>query len=183
MNNKHLACFVLMMFLVIELYAVFMMHSKASAMKQEAADGQAAAETATSDVNIKKAALNGLKVRTEPLVLFLNEWDPFLRQVSSAERGEQLIEALIKQAGVMCIDRRYSKGSATGLSYLPGTLSASLLLEDDYARTLQWLGDLESSLPASRVMTCTLSKGQNSNDVRMQLTVELPLVEAAVAAK
>ena len=59
------------------------------------------------------------------------------------------------------------------------TLQARLVFEDDYIKTLNWLGNLEGSMPAIRVSSCRLSKGQSGNDIKMELTVDVPIVEDA----
>ena len=58
------------------------------------------------------------------------------------------------------------------------TLNAKLVFEDDYVKTLNWLADLDGSLPAIRVSNCKLSKGQSGNDIKMELSLDIPIINS-----
>ena len=45
------------------------------------------------------------------------------------------------------------------------TLLASLTVQDDFAKTLNWLGELERKLPVARVTSCRIKKGDAGNRV------------------
>ena len=56
-------------------------------------------------------------------------------------------------------------------------LNAQIVLEDDYVKVFNWLAKLESSVPSARVSSCKLTKGQSGNDLKMDLSIDLPIVK------
>ena len=63
-----------------------------------------------------------------------------------------------------------------GNDSIPKTMRAYLTFEDDYARLLNWLGDLEVKMPTVRTSSARLSKGTRANDLRMEIVLEQPLL-------
>ena len=45
-------------------------------------------------------------------------------------------------------------------------------------KALNWLADLEGSLPAVRVSNCKLTKGQSGNDIKMELSLDIPIINS-----
>jgi hypothetical protein len=185
MNNKHLACVFIGLIIFAQLYCVVMVKSKRDAMSTEAEAASLAAEGASQQVTIASTQLTGLKARTEAIRQYLSIWDPFLRKSESEERGQTLIDDLIRQGGVTQLSGKYDPAPNAGNTYIPKVVKAELLFEDDYHKTLEWLGEVERSLPAARISKCRLTKGTTSNDVKMEISLELPIVaqEGAAAPK
>jgi len=179
MNNKHLACVFIGLIIFAQLYCVVMVKSKRDAMISEAESARLAADGARQQVTIADTQLTGLKTRTQAIRHYLAIWDPYLRRSDTEERGQTLIDDLIRQGGVTQLSGKYDPAPNTGNAYIPKIVKAELLFEDDYHKTLQWLGDVERSLPAARISKCRLTKGTTSNDVKMEMTIELPVVDDA----
>jgi len=182
MNNKHLACVFLGLLIFAQLYCVVMVKSKRDAMTSEAESASLAAEGARQQVTIASTQLTGLKTRTEAIRQYLGIWDPFLRKSDTEERGQTLIDDLIRQGGVTQLSGKYDPAPNAGNGYIPKVVKAELLFEDDYHKTVEWLGEVERSLPAARISKCRLTKGTTSNDIKLEMTIELPVVEQADAA-
>jgi hypothetical protein len=72
-----------------------------------------------------------------------------------------------------------SSVQSTAGQTIPQIVRAHLTIEDDFAKTLNWLGDVESKLPISRVSNLDISRGQSGNDVRVNAVVDIPLAVAA----
>ena len=66
-------------------------------------------------------------------------------------------------------------------SAIQSRLNAQLVLEDDYVKVFNWLAKFEASVPAARVSSCKLSKGQSGNDLRMDLSLDLPITNEGKA--
>jgi len=64
-----------------------------------------------------------------------------------------------------------------GNESIPKTMKAYLTFEDDYARLLNWLGDLEVKMPTLRTSSVRLAKGTRANDLRMEVVLEQPLLK------
>jgi hypothetical protein len=183
MKAKHLACIFIGLIIFLQLYGVFIIRGKAEAMKAEAGAANDAAQAAQQQVNINTIALNGQKVRTDAVRKYLQVWEPYLRQSANEERGQTMIDELIRQGGLQAIDRKYNSSPMTGSTFVPKVVRAELLFEDDYHKSVEWLGELERAYPACRIFKCRLTKGSNANDIKMELTVDLPIVDDTQAAK
>lgn len=179
MNNKHLACVVIAMAIFFQLYAIFFVNQKADAMKQHADEARTAADSARQMVNMGNIRLVGLKSQTEALRKYLAVWTPYMEQSSDEERGQALIDDIIRRSRVQLINGKYDPVQNPGSSYVNKLIRAELLFEDDYHKSLQWLGELERALPASRITKCRINKGTNANDIKIELTVDLPVVPAS----
>jgi hypothetical protein len=177
MNNKHLACVIIGLMIFAQIYTVIVINGKADAMKQEAETARGAAEAAQQTVNVETIQLTSLKAKTAPLRKYLGVWDPYLRQSSNEERGQTMIDEMIRQGSVQSLDRKYNAAINANNAYIPKVVRADLLFEDDYHKSVEWLGEVERSFPASRVSRCRLTKGTNANDIKMELTIDLPIVE------
>ena len=70
-----------------------------------------------------------------------------------------------------------------GGGYVSGMLRGQITVEDDFARCMQWLGSLEQNLPASRVSHCKVAKGSKDNDIKLEVTIDLPLTKTETAKK
>jgi hypothetical protein len=182
MNNKHLACLFIGLVIFAQLYCVVMVKSKRDAMMSEADSATLAADGARQQATIIGTQLNALKSRTEAIRQYLAVWEPYLRRSDTEERGQMLIDELIRQGGVTQLSGKYDPSPNAGNTYIPKIVKAELLFEDDYHKTLEWLGEVERSLPAARISKCRLTKGTTSNDIKMEMTVELPLVQPDPAA-
>jgi hypothetical protein len=184
MKAKHVACIIIGLLVFAQLYGVFVIHSKAEAMKAEASVANDAAQAAQQELNRSTMALNGQKVRTDAIRKYLHVWEPYLRQSANEERGQTMIDELIRQGGLQAIDRKYNASPMTGSVYVPKVVRAELLFEDDYHKSVEWLGELERAYPSCRIFKCRLTKGSNANDIKMELTVDLPIVDdTQLAAK
>src|SRR5687767_13620009 len=100
MNNKHLACVLIGLMICAQIYIVILINGKAEGMKQEADTARAAAETAQHTVSVETIRLDTLKAKTAPLRKYLGIWDPYLRQSSNEERGQTMIDEMIRQGSV-----------------------------------------------------------------------------------
>jgi hypothetical protein len=54
-------------------------------------------------------------------------------------------------------------------------------LEDEYAKVLNWLGDLEKRLPLARVIACQLTGGSSVRQIQLSVTVENPIVNLSAS--
>lgn len=183
MNNKQIACIVIGMLIAVQLYTIMMVKGKADVMKQQSADAVAASDSARQQVNISRIQLTSQKTKTEPVRKYLEIWNPYLQQSASEERSQSIVDELIRKGGVQLLTGKYDSVPNQGNAYITNVVRAELLFEDDYHKTLEWLGEIERTLPASRISKCRLSKGTNANDIKMEMTVELPVVADPAAPK
>ena len=89
--------------------------------------------------------------------------------------GEALINMKIKEAKIITLSQVFDSFDREDGSAIQSRLNAQLVLEDDYVKVFNWLAKFEGSVPAARVSSCKLSKGQSGNDLRMDLSLDLPI--------
>lgn len=179
MNNKHLACAFLGMVVAAMVYGTMMFNNKVKAADEEREVAERANEGAVQALNAQRQSLSFLKKKTKGLRDYLDAWEPHLRQVRDAQFGESLINLHIKRGNMVTLSSRFNARPHDKGGTIPQRLVGTLVFEDDYGKSLNWLADLEGALPASRISSCRLTKGQSGNDVKMELSIDVPILTVA----
>lgn len=178
MNHKHFACAIIGSLIALMMWVTMNVQTKMAAMEAEKRQAETAANNATAMGQAKEIALRKLKAETAGIRAYLERWTPFLKLTESQDTAELRLMERIKQGGLVVLNQRYQVMPVKKGSHIKKTLRGTVTFEDDFARCMQWLGSLEEFLPASRVTTCRMSKGQNENDLKMELTIDVPLTGA-----
>ena len=179
MNNKHMACTVLGMAIIGMAYATMGFHNKLKLAKDEEQAAKTAYDSAVFGCNAQQRSFIILREKTKAIREYLAQWEPHLKQTRNPQFGEALINLRIKQDDIITLSQGFETVEQDKGGTIEKTLQARLVFEDDYIKTLNWLANLEGSMPAIRVTSCRLSKGQSGNDIKMELTVDVPIVEDA----
>ena len=58
-----------------------------------------------------------------------------------------------------------------------------LVLVGEYAKLFRWLGNIERDIPTSRVTNCLVTKPAGDQEIRMELTIEVPVLEVPEVAE
>jgi len=179
MNNKHLACAFLGMVIAAMAYGTMMFNTKVEAADEEREVAQRAHDGAVQARDAQRQSLAFLKKKTKGLRDYLKAWEPHLRQVRDSQFGESLVNLHIKRGNMMTLSSRFNARAHDKGGTIPQRLVGNLVFEDDYGKSLNWLADLEGALPASRVSSCRITKGQSGNDVKMELSLDIPILTVA----
>jgi hypothetical protein len=183
MNNKHIACLVILFVCVLIVQGVSMVRKRAIAMQTTAEAARREAESASVDLNAQRAILDDIKRKSSDLLSYLDAWEPHLSRLSTPEASELNVNALLKQANLILLAQRFevvpnkadisvpNAASAT----IPQLVRAHLTIEDDFIKSINWLGEIESKLPLARVSELELARGQTGNDLRMDVVVDIPM--------
>jgi hypothetical protein len=178
MNGKKLACVLLLLFVAIITYGVQIMHQKTVAKRDEA-------ETAITDLRAAEDALNIANITTEKLkgdsadlLKFLQSWTPYVERVQTQSEVEEAILASLRNSNMLIMSSKFELKQSTGKELLlPKIVRASLVLEDEFARTLNWLGEIERRVPLTRVVSCRLTGGENNRQIHTEISLEVPLAD------
>ena len=54
-------------------------------------------------------------------------------------------------------------------------MRATLVFDDSHAKLLNWIGQMEKIKPTMRIGRLELAKGSRGDDLRMEVTLEVPL--------
>jgi len=187
MNNKHIACLVILLIGVLLVQGVMMVRTRALAKQSAAEDARRETDTAREGLATQRAILDDLKRKSAGLIQYLNEWEPHFERLSSAEASELNVNALIKEASLVLLAQRFeilpnkvssTNGAAGASPVIPQIARAHLTIEDDFLKTINWLGDVESKMPIARVSNLDIVRGQSGNDVRVNVVIDVPLAAA-----
>ncbi|MBK8040697.1 MAG: hypothetical protein IPK22_26730 [Verrucomicrobiaceae bacterium] len=182
MNPKQLACFILMALIGVIMYSAQIVHQKVTAMRQEADDAESAAtnaETERSTAEIKTAVL---KTETEEIRRFLRAWLPAVEKIQTQQEVEQTIELSLREGGIGLVRQRRTepKGSTTN-KLIPKSVVTTLTIEEEYAKVLNWLGDIERRLPLSRMKIVQITGGSTARQLKLDVSFETPIFDLTSA--
>ena len=183
MNNKHIACLLILFLCAMTVQGVMMVRKRAVSMQAAAETARKDAEAAAVALRAQSAILDDLTRKSSHLLEYLDAWEPHLPGSPPRNAGELDVSALIKQAGLILLAQRFEvvpNKSNTSVpnsadETIPQIVRAHLTIEDDFIKSINWLGELESKLPSARISNLELARGQSGNDLRMNLVVDVPL--------
>ena len=182
MNGKKLACVLLLMIIGALAYFGQVGHKKAEAKRAEAFTAVGEKTTAENDLRLTEIKLTTMKAESEDLRRFLQSWSPFAERTQTQGEVEQSVLASLRNANLLVLSNKFEMKSGTkGISFLPKTVRAAVVLEDDYAKTVNWIGEIERKLPMARMTSCRLSGGDNGRQVHAEITLEVPLADLKLA--
>ena len=176
MSSKHLAVLLVGLMILGLSQLTFLMRDRLADVQKEDTSAREAAENAAAALINERNSLSTLRAGSHDLIMFLNAWEPYFSTMNTPESAELNISMRLKEAGLVTLAQRYELVPNRGDTNIPRIMRANLVIEDDYAATLNWLGGIESKLPTLRVSNLRLTKGQAGNDIRLEVVFEVPLV-------
>lgn len=183
MNPKQLACVVLMALIGVITYAAQIVHKKVAVMKKSAEDAKAAAVTADDARQMAEIQTATTKANTEEIRNFLKAWTPHIDRVQTEQEVSGAIEFSLRDRGISLVSASKTEvRTARENKVIPKSVLASLVIEDEYSKVLNWLGDVEKRLPLARVKATRISGGSTPQQLRMDVSLEVPLVNLASEA-
>lgn len=183
MNPKQIACFVLMAFIGVIVYVAQIVHQKVTAMRQEAEDAETAAanaETERSTAEIKTAVI---KTETEELRRFLRSWLPSVDKIQTQQEVKQTIELSLREGGITLIRQNKDEPKASNTNkIIPRSVLTTLAIEDEFAKVLNWFGDIERRLPLARMKAVQVAGGSTARQLKLDVTFETPIFDLKAVA-
>jgi hypothetical protein len=177
MNNKHLACVVLLLLIALLAQLTLSLNKRTAKVEAEAERMKATLANNQLQLMVEKGQFAELANSSKPLTDYLGIWQPYFKAVDSAQSAELKVSLRIKDANLVSLSQKFDSRPNQGSAYLPSVARAQLTFEDGYAKLLNWLGKMESELPTLRTRSIILTRGNNPDDVRMQLVLEQPLAK------
>jgi hypothetical protein len=160
-----------------------MFHNKIKIASEEEKNTESAYTNEVFARNAQQQSLAVLEKRTKGSRDYLKEWEPHLKSVRDAQFGEALINLRIKQGNMVTLSSQFESMNFDKGGTIPRRLQGRLVFEDDFVKTLNWLADFEGAMPASRISSCRISKGQAGNDIKAELTIDVPILDAGEKKK
>ena len=179
MNPKQLGCVVLVVLMLVVVQLALMMQRRAKATSAEADAAQQQVAQLQTQLSAERATLGDLQDQSKDLIDFVSEWAPFFAVLEQKQEAETNISMKVRSANMLNLSQRYQqvqhKINNKENASLPVLVRASLVFDDSYSKLLNWLGEMERTKPTMRVGKLVLSKGSRGEDLRMEVTLEVPL--------
>ncbi len=185
MNPKQIACIVLLMIIGSMTYVAQIVHNKVAMTRTQAEDAESAARTAEDERTMAEIETGTFKTDTEELRRFLRSWLPSIDHVQTQQEADQIIEMSLRERGISLVrSRKTEPKTNTGNKVIPKSVLTTLTIEEEYAKVLNWLGDIERRLPASRMKVVQITGGSTGRQLKMDVSFETPIFDlSAVEAK
>ena len=177
MNNKHVACGIVALFIVVLVQLTLWVQGHRTKVQNEAGAAQQAESDANAQLTQERSQLGELRRQSTELIEFLRIWQPYFSTIDNPQSAEVNMSMQIKDANLVNLAQRFELTPTKGHASIPNTLRGFLTFEDDYVRLMNWLGDLEVKMPTVRTSSVRLSKGTRTNDLRMEVVLEQPLLK------
>jgi hypothetical protein len=183
MNAKQMGMLLVLVGIVLVVQIGQSFRNKARAINVEA-DAAATEETGlVTQLQAEKAVYEDLQRQSEDLLEFVAKWEPFFAILEEQQAAETSISMKVREAEMLNLSQRYQqiphKISNKDINALPILMRASLVFDDDYSKLLNWVGEMEKIRPTMRIGRLGLSKGSRGDDLRMDVTLEIPLRNTA----
>ena len=184
MNPKQIACFILMAFIGVLVYGAQIVHGKVNVMRSEAEDSMSAAMNAESERETAEIKTAVIKTETEEVRRFLRAWLPSIDKIQTQQEVEKAVELSLREKGISLIRARATEPKTSTNKLIPRSVLTTITVEEEYAKVLNWLGDLERRLPLARMKVVQVSGGASGRQLKLDVTFETPIFDlAALAAK
>lgn len=183
MNRKHMASLIVALLAAAAVYGTLWTKDRLTAMKKAESSARAKSEKASADYTRELSELSTLRNRSDSLIRFLDAWEPYFEGMNTPQTAELGVSLRIKEDGLITLAQRYEPVGLRGEVTIPRVMRANLTIEDDYVRTLNWLGKIEQQIPTLRISNLRLTKGQRANDIKQEIVLDVPLARAAKATK
>ncbi len=178
MKNHQTACILLAVLTIGMLYGVNSLRNATSAARDLAEKVRFDAETAEQQAQLADIELKTLDSKTSQLRLVYGEWKPHFEAHRTAQDAEQRVAEVIREGGVFLISQKFETREVDNQSIIPEALIADLIVEDDYTKSLNWLGKLEESIPSCRITKCSIGRGDRGNDIHLVVQLQIPILRS-----
>lgn len=176
MKNHQSACFLLLFLIGAMLYGVNSLRNATDGARELMKEALLEAETNEMQAQNAMTALKMLDSKTAELRLVYNEWKPHFESHRTPQDAEQRIAEVIREGDVFLISQKFETTEIEAGSIIKDALVADLVVEDDYAKALNWLGRLEEAIPSCRIAKCEIIRGDRGNDIHLEVRLEIPIL-------
>ncbi len=182
MNPKQLACVVLLLIIGAMTYTAQIIHNKVATTRAEAEDAESAAITAENERATAEIETGVFKTDTEEVRRFLRSWLPAIERVQTQQEAEQTIELSLRERGINLVrSRKTELKAAAANKIIPKSVLTTLTIEEEFAKVLNWLGDIERRLPTARMKVVQITGGSTGRQLKMEVSFETPIFDLAAA--
>lgn len=185
MSHKHLACLILAAIMICCLQAGLSMNQKMNAARESQTMAENSLRFSEDSRRLKEIQLTRLKQESAPLRRYLELWLPKFEETNDASKSRALFTRVYKQhgEGLVSHNDRSNPMPNKGKSFIPDRFQNIITVEGDYSTVMGLIGQLEKEMAASRVTSLAITKGTRASDVRLNMTMESPIIAKTDAPK
>ena len=176
MKGTKVACLVLLMVLAGIAYGSQMMAKKKNAIVEERENANIEFEDARQKCELAETTLGTFTSTSAELRDFLKLWEPHIDRLDSAQEAENALLSIVRASGVLVLSQKTEPKENRGNLFIPKSLVGSIIVQDDYAKTMNFLGELERTLPLARITQCHIKQGDIGQRINLEIHVEIPIV-------
>jgi hypothetical protein len=176
MNGKKTACVVLIIAIAIMIYIAQIFQQKTNSKRLSAESAEQEALTAQREREIAEISVQATEGKTNELRRFLTEWKTPAERIQTQTEVEETIQASLRMNGLVVLSQKFEQKAGEANKVMPKFVKASIVIQDDYAKTMNWVGDLERRLPLCRINSCQVTGAEEARQVQTDLSVEVPIV-------
>jgi hypothetical protein len=182
MNPKQLACVILLMVIGGMTYTAQIIHNKVATTRAEAQDAEDGATTAQQERETAEIETTVFKTDTEDVRRFLRGWLPAIERVQTQQEAEQAIELSLRERGINLVrSRKTELKISNNNKIIPKSVLTTLTIEEEYAKVLNWLGDIERRMPTARMKVVQITGGSTGRQLKLDVSFETPIFDLAAA--
>jgi len=183
MNAKQLGMVVVLLGILLLAQIGQSFQKKAKVLNDEAEAAKKEEAALLTQLQAEQGVYEDLKRQSNDLIEFVAKWEPYFAVISEQEAAETGISMKVREADMLNLSQRYQqvphKINNVENKSLPILMRASLVFDDNYSKLLNWVGLMEKIRPTMRIGRLVLSKGSRGEDLRMDVTLEVPLRSGA----
>jgi hypothetical protein len=183
MNGKKLACVVLTMIIAMVVYFAQILHQQAEQKRIAADNAESEQFLANSEKEQADIRVQASKASTETLRKFLTAWREPIDRVQTQTEVEETIQASLRMNNLVVMSQRFEKKTFSDQAVIPAVVKATIVIQDEYSKTLNWLGELERRLPLCRINSCHVTGAEEARQVQTEVALEVPLINLSSEAK
>ncbi|MDA7673146.1 hypothetical protein N8615_02000 [Verrucomicrobiales bacterium] len=178
MKNHKMACVLLVLLVGAMFFGTQKMRNRAVVAREAAESTKSSAELAEQDRRLAEIKLKSLEAKTADLRQSYEVWLPHFLAVQNPEAAEQRISELVRAGDIFLLSQKYEERKIDPDSMISRALVATLVVEDDYVKTMNWLGKVEDLIPSCRVAKCRMIRGDRGDNIHVELTIQVPVFES-----
>jgi hypothetical protein len=182
MNAKQLGMVIVVVGILLLVQLGQSFQGKAKALNNEADEAGKEQAALLTQLQAEQDVYDDLQRQSEELLKFVEKWEPFFAVIEEQQAAETGISMKVREAEMLNLSQRYQqiphKINNVDNKSLPILMRASLIFDDSYSKLLNWVGTMEKIRPTMRIGRLVLAKGSRGDDLRMDVTLEVPLRSA-----
>lgn len=177
MKDKQAACFILGLAIFACFFGIMKMQTKLQDARKKADSAKTTAENTNRQRVVATSNFANLEKKSEGEIAYHEIWKPYFGAYPDGSIVvDEFLRHMKEEFKIVALSQ-----SSSAVAYkdkhgtIPKLQRINVTCVDEYANIFNWLGEVEREFPTSRITSCEVTKAQGDLDIRMVLTVDIPL--------